>query len=85
MLRRKSLVSTTLCAIILLHSLYIDKNLTQLKLHIIPNKFQEFQQNILKIKPFSSSRSHKGSISEFKFQNSNFSPAALRRFLAVKT
>ena len=54
----------TLCAIILLNSLNIDKNLTQHEIHLISYKCEHFQQNILKINPFSTTKSH------IKFQTS---------------
>ena len=58
-LRRKSLVRLLpLCAIILLVSLNIDKNRTQHEILLIFYKCEHFQQNILKINPFSSSKSH---------------------------
>ena len=38
----------------------IDKNLTQREILLISYKCEHFQQNILKINPFSSSKSHKG-------------------------
>ena len=46
----------TLCAIILYDSLNIDKNLTQNKIHVMPYKCEHFQQNVLKIYPFSLSK-----------------------------
>ena len=48
----------------LLDSLNIDKILTQHEIHLISYKYEHIQQNILKINPFPSSKSH--------YQNSNF-------------
>ena len=44
----------------MLDSLNIDKNFTQHEIYLIPYKCEHFQQNVLKIYPFSSSKLHKG-------------------------
>ena len=67
----------TLCAIILLVSLNIDKHLTQHEIVLISYKCEHFQQNILKINRFSSPKSHKGvnikiQISKLKNQSSAY-------------
>ena len=68
-LRRKSLVSTDTVCNILLDSLNIDKKCTQHEIHLISYKCEHFQQNILKINPFSSTKSHiKIQISKLKNQ-----------------
>ena len=68
-LRRKSLVSTDTVGNILLDSLNIDKNLTQYEIHLISYKCEHFQQKILKINQFSSTKSHiKIQISKLKNQ-----------------
>ena len=54
---------------ILLDSLNIDKTLTQHEIHLIFYKCEHFQQNVLKIYPFYSTKSHiKIQISKLKNQ-----------------
>ena len=54
----KSLVSTDTVCNNSLDSLNIDKNLTHHEIHLILYKREHFQLNILKINPFSSTKSH---------------------------
>ena len=65
---------------ILYDSLNIDKNLTQHEIYLISFKCEHYQQNILKIYPFSSSKLHKAVIIKIqisKLKNQSGAPQTI--------